>query len=351
MKRIFVLAGLFVSLHVFAQDTTMNSLTRDMENKVDTSKLPVKIFSSEKAINANTTEMVGKGKMDFKVTHNFGDIGGSNGGIRHFFGLDNATDVKIGFQIGLCDRLDIIASRIRGAENANSYSSVQQLWELGFKFKVIQQMENDSKHPLSLAIFANTAVSSMPALLAKNILPSGPTVPPTYTHADTMEMQRRDSGAANFKGLSDRLSEVIQVIIARKFGKLSFQLIPTYVHRNLVIPGDDKSIFAIGGAARIPINKNFAFLIDYFHTFRSQSSRDKFKNTKSSIYNGTRFYDPLGVGFEITTAGHVFHLNFTNATEILENRFIPRTVTSWGKKQFRWGFTISRRFVLWREKT
>ncbi|HQV60653.1 MAG TPA: DUF5777 family beta-barrel protein, partial [Chitinophagaceae bacterium] len=61
-----------------------------------------------------------------------------------------------------------------------------------------------------------------------------------------------------------------------------------------------------------------------------------------------RFFDPLGVGFEILTSGHIFRLNFTNATEIVENRFIPRTITSWGKGQFRWGFTISRNFTLWR---
>ena len=47
---------------------------------------PVQVFSSAKTINARTPELVGKGKMDFNVTHNFGDVGGSNGGIKRFFG-------------------------------------------------------------------------------------------------------------------------------------------------------------------------------------------------------------------------------------------------------------------------
>ena len=59
-------------------------------------------------------------------------------------------------------------------------------------------------------------------------------------------------------------------------------------------------------------------------------------------------YDVFGVGVEILTQGHVFHLNFTNATETLENRFIPKTITSWGKGQYRWAFTISRNFTLFR---
>jgi hypothetical protein len=53
---------------------------------------------------------------------------------------------------------------------------------------------------------------------------------------------------------------------------------------------------------------------------------------------------------EITTSGYVFKLNFTNAAEILENRFISRTISS-GKRKFRWGFTISRKFSLWRDKS
>jgi len=335
MKRIFFFAGLFISLHVFAQDTTLNSLTKDMESKDKTDKLPVKIFNSEKAINANTTEMVGKGKMNFKVTHNFGDIGGPNGGIRNFFGLDHAADVKIGFQIGLCDRLDIITSRIRGSENyTNAFSIVQEMWELGFKYLAFQQIENDPKHPFSLAIFANNVVSSMQ-------VPSG---------LNAFNAVTKDSAETNFKGFSERMSQTVQVIIARKFGKLSLQLNPTLIHRSRIIPGDDKSIFALGGAVRIPLNKSFAFIMDYFHVFHSESAKTLYKTPNSIVHSVYHFYDPLGVGFEITTAGHVFHLNFTNATEILENRFIPRTVTSWGKKQFRWGFTISRRFVLWREK-
>jgi hypothetical protein len=116
-------------------------------------------------------------------------------------------------------------------------------------------------------------------------------------------------------------------------------------------------MFALGGAVRIPFSNSVSLLVDYFHPFRSESSEDFFKIEDDSYdppndvtYNPDpiRFYDPLGVGVEVQTAGHIFNLNFNNATEILENRFIPRTVSKWSKGQFRWCFTISRRFVLWR---
>jgi len=313
MKRVFIFLGLFISLQALAQDTTINNLVKDIDTTSDERK-PVKIFESEKTINANTTETVGKGKMEFKVTHNFGDIGGSSGGLKNFFGLDNATDVRIAFEIGLGKRFDLIAGRAKGA------SLVSRLWELGIKYQLLQQMENDPSHPLSIAFFANTVVSSVKA-------------------------DNKDSLENSFRSFSDRMSQTFQLIIAKKIGKVSIQLNPTLVTRGYAVYYDQKTVFALGGAVRVPLCRNLNLIIDYFHPFRNQSSKDSFR-----IKQNIKFYDPLGIGFEILTAGHVFHLNFTNATEILENRFIPRTVTSWGKGQFRWGFTISRTFVLWREK-
>jgi hypothetical protein len=274
--------------------------------------------------------------MDFRVIHNFYDVAGSNGGIKRFFGFDNAADIKIGFEIGLGHHLDLIASRVRGGEPYNtSFSQVQKIYELGFKYKLLEQRENDPRHPLSLAIFANTAISSMS-------VPNGVLNNPSQAV--------KDSAETNFQNLSERMSQFVQLIIARKFGKVSLQISGSYVHRNRTIKGDDKSIVALGVAARIPLTRKFAFIIDYVHPFHSQSSKDLFNNPNSAVHQKIKFYDPLGVGLEILTAGHVFHLNFTNAVEILENRLIPRTVTSWGKGQYRWGFNISRTFSLWRPK-
>jgi hypothetical protein len=141
------------------------------------------------------------------------------------------------------------------------------------------------------------------------------------------------------------MSNVLQLILAKKMGKISFQLNPTFVTRGYAISYDQKNFFALGGAVKLPLGGRVNLLLDYFHPFRNETSKNAFK-TNDNI----KFHDPLGVGFEILTSGHIFRLNFTNATELLENRFIPRTITSWGKGQFRWGFTISRKFRLWTAK-
>lgn len=307
MHKIAGLLLLLSTLRVSSQDTIVNSNST-------TPPQPdyIWIFSSSRLINANTVELVPRGILEFKVTHNFGDIAGDQGGIKNFFGLDGATDIRIGFQYGLSNKVNLIAARAKGM------NLVRQLYELGIKYRFLQQANNGG-HPISAALFANVVVSTVTA----NANPD------------------RENSFDNF---SDRLSQTVQLMFGHKFGNISIQLNPTLVHTNYVVPGDEKTLFALGGALRIPVKGRFSLLADYFHTFRSQSSIDLFK------LQDIRFYDALGVGVEFLTEGHVFHLNFTNATEILENRFIPRTVTSWGKGQYRWGFTVSRDFDMIRKK-
>jgi hypothetical protein len=328
---------MLLGFEVMAQvDSSSNNLMNELDNKATApqGKKPVKVFYGQKLINANTVEMLQKGFLEFKVIHNFGDIAGSQGGIHRFFGLDNAMDVKIGFQLGLTKNFNIVGARTRG----DNFHNVTELWELGLKYRFLQQMEKDRSNPISLSAYVNTVVSA-----------SKPTPNPDKE--------------SNYQEFSDRLSSLVQVMVARKFGKISLQLNPTYVYTNMVSPGADRNIFAIGGGIRLPVTKAIVIIADYFHTFRSQESRDSTRaiaarhpafplsTPPKPVYNqyGDQ-YDVFGIGFEIITAGHIFHLNFTNATNILENRFLPHTLTSWGKGQWRWGFTVARNFVVFRDK-
>ncbi|MGC4100695.1 DUF5777 family beta-barrel protein [Ferruginibacter sp.] len=324
MQKFFLLVSILAANSLFAQeDTAVSKLMNSMDEKPPTGT-PTKVFYSQKLINANTVEVLHKGILEFKVVHNFGDASGSNGGIRTFFGLDGATDVKIAFQAGLTDKLNVFLSRTKGGGN------VTQLIETGIKYQFLKQMDNDPKHPISLTLFANMVVST-----AKS---------DTNTSAAQLKIKEN-----HFENFSDRLSQVVQLMIARKFGKISLQLNPTYVHTNYVVTNDQKSMFALGGGVRLPVTKKFVLVADYFHAFRSKASEAALKKQYAGLYDASR-YDVFGIGVEIVTPGHMFHLNFTNSTNILENRFIPRTFTTWGKGQYRWGFTIARNFVLFRDK-
>lgn len=307
MKCLSSIALLCMFINSVAQE---DSIAINTPQKVEGT--PTKVFYSQKLINAKTVEVLRKGILEFNVGHNFGDIAGENGGIDKFFGLDNTTDVRIGFQLGLSDKFNVVAARTKG-------QYVTQNWELGVKWQLLRQMDNDPSHPLSLTIYANDVVSSQKAS----------PVPGQET---------------SFEDFGDRHSQIVQLMLARKMGKISLQLNPLYLHTNLVAPYDQENIFALGGAIRLPLSKKIILIADYYHPFRSQSTKEGYEA------EGMQLYDPFGIGFEILTEGHIFHLNFTNATEILENRFIRKTVTSWGDGEFRWAFTISRNFVLFRDK-
>lgn len=318
MKRLFIFASLFCSLPVLAQDSLLSS----RDKKAGTEKRPVKIFNSERAIVSNTTETVGRGKMQFVVVHYFDDLAGSNGGLKNFFGLDNSMDVKIGFNIGLTDRLNLSIARAKSG-HPRPQLRMEKNYEIALKYQLMRQLENDPSHPFAMSFFFSNIISAM----------------------DTAKTAFYD-----FKDFGDRMSQVYQLIIAKKIGKVSLQMSPTLIRQGYLINNDlQRTMFALGGTVRFPVTKTFNMIVDYMHPFRSQESEDAFKST-SNFNPNIKFRDPLGIGFEIVTSGHVFHMNFTNATQVQEARSIPYNVKSWGKGEFRWGFSIARNFVLWRPK-
>ncbi|MEI3799975.1 MULTISPECIES: DUF5777 family beta-barrel protein [Chitinophaga] len=271
-------------------------------------------YKSTRIVQGQSTEMLRKHELDFRVTHRFGDAGGEFGGTKTFFGTDNSTDIRIAFEYGVSDNLMVGISRTKGS------GDLQQLYEGLVKYRFLQQT-TDNHVPLSLAVFGNAVISGMPSATDK-------------------------TSAAYFEDGADRLMYVAQAIVSRKFGdKLSLTLSPTYVHRNHVAYMDMNNMFALGAAGRLKLSKRMGFLAEYYYPFRSQESKDYFKSAR-----GISFYNPLAVGLEIETGGHVFSITFTNSTAIQESQFIPETTTSWLQGQFRWGFNISRRFTLFGKK-
>ena len=285
-----------------------------VETTIEKDTIPVyATFKSSRIINARSNETVHKRELDFIISHRFGDAGGQYGGFETFYGTDNAADIKIAFDYGLTDRLSVGISRTKGA------TAIRQLLETNIKYKLIEQTERNRK-PFGITLFGNAVVSTMTSNI-KTTVPD---------HFDTF---------------SDRWSFVSQVIITRKFNSnFSLALLPTYTHYNRISYGDSNDIFAMGIGTRYKVSKRMALIADYFYTFDSNNRKEYFER------NGLPFYNPLAVGLEIETGGHVFQLTFMNNTALLENQFIPYTTTSWEKGQFRWGFSISRPFSFNKKK-
>ena len=109
------------------------------------------------------------------------------------------------------------------------------------------------------------------------------------------------------------------------------------VHKNLVQQETDhNNIYAVGVGGRIKLSKRIAFTWDYSHLVMGMPD--------------SGYYNPLSVGFDIETGGHVFQLHFSNSTGMNERAFITETTNNWAKGEVRFGFNLSRVFQIKKRK-
>lgn len=259
-------------------------------------------FSGTRVINGHSVETLKSRILEFRIEHRFGDIAGTNGGVQQFFGFDQAADIRFAFEYGLSDKWMIGLGRSKGT--GSPYRSLVD----GFtKYRILTQEKDGT--PLSLAAMGSAVIS--------------------YQTATTDLTQ-----VTSFPKFSHRMAYSAQLIAARKFGeRLSLQVMPTYVHRNLVTNDDSNGLFSLGGAVNYKFNKTYGLTVEYYQNFNPSGLRENMKNS-------------LGIAFEWTTNGHNFKMNFTNSRGFGETQFIPYTTSDWLAGEFRFGFSISRKFKL-----
>lgn len=266
----------------FAQDDLLSEIDVESESSTTVSS----VFKGLKIINFESTKLVGKGGFYFVVSHRFGSV---KNGFENLFGLDEAV-THLNFIYGLTEGINVSASR----------SSNQKIYELASKFRIIKQSE---RFPFSVvgytSVLANTALSTdnLPKLEFKH-----------------------------------RLSYVAQLLISRKVNnKLSLQFTPTFFHDNYVVNDlQDNSQYGLIFGGRYKIGKRWSFNLEYgTHLNRA----------KNSLYN-----NPLSLGFDLETGGHVFQLHFTNSQFMNANGVMGNSTGDWSEGDFYFGFNISRSF-------
>ncbi len=178
------------------------------------------------------------------------------------------------------------------------------------KYRPIQQSTGTKASPVSLVLVAGSTINTLPW---------------------------DDPTRKNY--FSSRIGYYAQAIVGRKFSeKFTLQLMPTIVHQNLVTTSrDHNDLFGAGIGGRIKISKRVALTADYYYVI----------NRNEVLQN---YYNPLSIGFDIETGGHVFQLHFTNAIGMNERVFLTETYNDWGRGDIQFGFNISRAFQLTKKK-
>lgn len=297
--RSILLIFLVISLGVNAQvnDTLTTGKDSGLSNLMDQVKItPATVyahatFKTTRLINGHSVQSLGAHVLDIKISHRFGPV---NGGFYEFFGLDQAT-TRIGADYGITDQLMIGAG----------HSSYEKLYDGFAKYRILRQSKGARSMPITLSALGSIYITSVKFL---------------------------DTSIKNT--FANRTSYAGQLLIARKFSEgFSLQLMPSWVHYNLVPnPNDPHDLFAIGIGGRQKLSKRVSFNVEYYYRF------------PATTFGGT--YNPLSVGFDIETGGHVFQIMFTNSTGMAENQYLGNTTGKWSSGDIHLGFNISRVFTL-----
>ncbi len=286
MKKITIMMVLLLTVSISLQ--AQDDLLKLLGEEEPTTEYVKNAFKSSRVINGQSMEMIPKGALDFRILHRFGEL---NGGAYEFFGLDQAS-MRIGLDYGIMKNLTVGVGRSTAKKELDGF----------VKYRILQQSTGAKNMPFSLVY-----VGGMTCYL--------------------------DTNAFEGNYFTNRLAFYNQLVIGRKFNeRFTFQLTPTFLHRNLVLlASEPNDLYALGAGGRVKVTKRIAITGDYFYVFN---------NTDPAAV------DPLSVGVDIETGGHVFQLHFSNCIGMNERAFLADTQGKWGKGEVRFGFNLSRIFQL-----
>jgi hypothetical protein len=290
---------IFKVVFIFLSFNAIQSLGQDQDSLLlkennPTTTYATETFLSTRIINGHSVETVRKNQLDFRISHRFGQL---NEGGSQLFGLDHGT-IHFSLEYGIKDWLEIGVGRSTFEKTIDGY----------VKATIFRQSKGARKMPVHISYVAST---------------------------ELITLKNPDQTMYNY--FSSRFSYIQQLLVARKFNdNFSLQLTPTFIHRNIVPTELEKNdLFSLGGGARYKLTKWIAVSVEYFYVYRPNASSLP-----------TTYYNPLSIGIDIDTGGHVFQIMLTNSEAMREGGFIGKTTGSWKDGGIHLGFNISRLFSL-----
>jgi hypothetical protein len=212
------------------------------------------------------------------------------------YGLDQAL-VRLGLDYGITDRLSVSIGRNSENKTLDGY----------LKYRVLEQRVGAKPFPFSMTALLGSAYQFFP---------------------------RKNNEFSVTAESADRISYTTQLLIARKFTTaLSLQLMPTLIHKNYVVTGEQENDqIAVGIGGRYKLTRSFALTTEYYHNLSATSA--------------SPYYNSFGLGMDIETGGHVFQLLITNGAGLTERAFITETRDDFFDGDIHFGFNVTRTFQL-----
>lgn len=280
MKSLFKIALCF---SVMFSAYAQDDLLAELDSTM-TNDYTTPAFKGLQIVTLQSTKTPAAKEAYFVVSHRFGSV---KGGISEFFGLDMAT-TKIGGIYGLTDWLSVSGSR----------HTLLKVYEAAVKYRLANQGNN---FPLTVIGYNTVDINTF--------------------------LEKEDYPNIEF---TDRLTYITQLLVSRKISNmLSLEIVPMYIHKNLYNPDiENNDQVAMGAGGRFKLGKRLSINMEYVYNF-----------DKPGYYQ-----NPLSVGLDIETGGHVFQLLFSNSQAMTESGYVTTAAGDWGKGDFFFGFNLYRVF-------
>jgi hypothetical protein len=285
MKKIITLLLLLSMQAIIAQDDLLNEI--DIETQNETYELPA--FKAMKIGNIQSTKIADKGDFYMIVSHRFGTL---KNGVTTFFGFDDANT-----------KIQLLYSFIDGVQLSLSRESLNRTYASALKVRLLKQ---SNTFPVNIVAYGTANINTL---------------------IDNTQYPQLKFG--------DKMSYAGQLLISRRISKdLSLLMAPSFVRQNLQDLQATKELnhnqFVLGFGGRIKVSKRMSINADYAYNFN---------RSKNSLYS-----NPLTIGLDIETGGHVFQLLFSNAQSTNEPGFLSNAEGDWANGNVFFGFNIVRVF-------
>jgi len=286
MKKFFSFVFVFFTIgYASAQDDLLNQLDAEKSNVKDKETTA---FKGLQICNIQSTKMTAEGEWYMVISHRFGDL---TQGLDNFFGLDNAM-TKIGAIYGVTNWLSLGVSR-------HTYNKI---YELTAKYK-----------------FADQITSGFPV---------------TIVGYNTMDINSALS-TDQYPNLQpvNRLAYSSQLLMSRKFSEgLSFEVGGVYVHKNLYDDAQElKDQYLVAAGGRCKLSKRLSVNLDYAYKI-------------NQLENAPLYQNPLTLGLDIETGGHVFQMVFSNSQPMNDVAVFTNATGKWNGGSLYFGFNMYRVF-------
>lgn len=283
MNKLFVLALCFFGMfYSYAQE---DDLLKEIDTTWTVNDNAVSAtFKGLQIVTLQSTKIPAKKEFYFVVSHRFGTV---KDGISEFFGLDEAT-TKIGGVYGINSWLSVSLSR----------HTMLKVYEGSVKYRFARQSDS---FPLDMIGYHTLDINTA--------------------------LEEEDYPKIEF---ADRLTYITQLLVSRKISdKFSVEMVPSYIHKNLYNPDvENNDQFSLGAGGRMKVSKRLSVNLEYVY------------NVDKPDY----YVNPLSVGLDIETGGHIFQLLFSNSQAMTESGYITNATGDWGDGDFFFGFNLYRVF-------